>query len=55
MPAYEYRCKECTNEFIVFLSIKEYASNPKMKCPHCGSDHVKKKLSEFTTKTSKKS
>lgn len=55
MPAYEYSCKDCTHEFIVFLSIREYESNPKIKCPHCGSDNVKKKLSEFTTKTSKKS
>jgi len=55
MPAYEYACRDCTHEFITFLSIKQYESNPKIKCPHCGSDNVTKKLSEFTAKTSKKS
>ena len=55
MPAYEYACKDCKHEFIVFLSIKEFESNPKIRCPHCQSDNVQKKISEFTAKTSKKS
>jgi len=55
MPAYEYACRDCTHEFITFLSIKQYKSNPKIKCPHCGSDNVQKIISEFTAKTSKKS
>ena len=55
MPAYEYACRDCKDEFIVFLSIKEFESNPKIKCPRCGSDNVQKKISEFTAKTSKKS
>jgi putative FmdB family regulatory protein len=55
MPAYEYACKECSNEFTVFLSIKEYEAKPKIKCPRCQSDNVQKKISEFTAKTSKKS
>jgi len=55
MPAYEYACRDCSREFVAFLSIKEYGSSPKIKCPQCGSYNVKKKLSEFTVKTSKKS
>jgi len=55
VPAYEYACKDCSQEFIVFLSIKEFESNPQVKCPHCQSNNVQKKISEFTTKTSKKS
>jgi len=55
MPAYEYVCKDCSKEFIVFLSIKEYEAKPKIKCPHCGSDNVLKKLTDFSVKTSKKS
>ena len=55
MPVYEYTCKDCGKEFTVFLTIKEFEANPKIKCPHCGSDHVEKKLSAFMTKTSKKS
>jgi putative FmdB family regulatory protein len=43
MPAYEYVCKDCSHEFLVFLSIKEFESNPKIRCPHCQSDNVQKK------------
>jgi len=55
MPAYEYGCRDCSHVFTVFLSIKEFESKPIIKCPHCQSDNVQKKISEFTTKTSKKS
>ena len=55
MPAYEYVCKDCTNGFTVFLSIKEFEAKPKIKCPQCQSDNVQKKLSAFIAKTSKKS
>jgi putative FmdB family regulatory protein len=55
MPAYEYACNDCKKEFIVFLTIKEYEANPRIKCEHCQSDNVVKKLTAFFTKTSKKS
>jgi putative FmdB family regulatory protein len=55
MPAYEYVCKDCSKEFTVFLSIKEFEAKPRIQCPHCGSDNVLKKLTGFFTKTSKKS
>jgi putative FmdB family regulatory protein len=55
MPAYEYECIDCVKEFAVFLSIKEYETNPKIVCPHCGSDNVKRNISDFHAKTSKKS
>lgn len=55
MPAYEYVCKDCNHEFTVFLSIKEFEAKPKIKCTHCQSDHVEKKISGFMTKTGKKS
>jgi putative FmdB family regulatory protein len=55
MPAYEYVCEDCNKEFIVLLSIKEFEAGPKTKCAHCQSDKVKKKLTGFFTKTSKKS
>jgi transposase-like protein len=42
-------------EFIVFLSIKDFEAKPKIKCPHCKSDNVEKKITGFFTKTSKKS
>jgi putative FmdB family regulatory protein len=55
MPAYEYVCKDCNHEYTVFLSIKEFEAKPKIKCPHCQSDNVEKKISGFMTKASKKS
>jgi putative FmdB family regulatory protein len=55
MPAYEYVCSDCSKAFTVFLSLKEFDSNPKILCPHCGSDHVQRKLSGFFAKTSRKS
>lgn len=55
MPAYEYICRDCKKDFMVFLSIKEYDSSPKIKCPHCESDNVERKITGFYAKTSKKS
>jgi putative FmdB family regulatory protein len=55
MPAYEYACKDCGNAFAVFLSIKEFEAHPKIRCPHCESDHVERKITGFFAKTSKKS
>jgi putative FmdB family regulatory protein len=55
MPTFEYACKDCGKEFTIFLSIKEYEANPKIKCPHCNSDHVERKFTSFSAKTSRKS
>ena len=55
MPAYEFECKNCRKEFLVYISLKELVDNPKIKCPKCESDHVEKKITGFFAKTSKKS
>jgi putative FmdB family regulatory protein len=55
MPAYEYNCKVCGKDFIVFTSIKDFEANPKITCNHCQSDNVTKKITSFFSKTSKKS
>jgi len=55
MPAYEYVCKDCDREFVVFLTVKEYDAKPVVRCPHCGSDNVVKRITAFFAKTSKKS
>jgi len=55
MPAYEYVCKDCNKDFVVFLSIREFDAKPKIKCPHCGSDNAQRKITGFFAKTSKKS
>ncbi len=55
MPAYEYICKDCNKPFTVFLSLREYGENPKIKCPGCGSDNVHRTITGFFAKTSRKS
>lgn len=54
MPVYEYVCRDCNREFTVFLSIREYETEPKIKCPKCESDNVQRKLTGFFVKTSRK-
>jgi putative FmdB family regulatory protein len=54
MPAYEYVCKDCNHEVTASLACKEFEAKPKIKCPHCQSDNLQKKLSEFTGQEKRK-
>jgi putative FmdB family regulatory protein len=54
MPSYEYRCSDCKKKFTLILSIKDHDSK-KAKCPKCGSKKVEQLISQFLTKTSRKS
>ena len=54
MPLYEYVCNDCHKEFSVHLTIKDYESNPNIKCPYCESGNVLKKFSAFYAKTDSK-
>jgi putative FmdB family regulatory protein len=55
MPEYDYVCSNCGKEFAVFFSLKELEAKPIVKCPHCQSDQVRKQITGFFAKTSKKS
>jgi putative FmdB family regulatory protein len=44
MPLYEYRCKECGEEFEELMRSQD-AQNP--PCPACGSPATEKKMSLF--------
>jgi putative FmdB family regulatory protein len=55
MPEYDYLCNKCGKKFEVFFSISELDAMPAVKCPHCQSDQVKKQITGFFAKTSKKS
>ncbi len=55
MPSYEYVCSDCKKEFMIFLSLKERETNPKVSCPGCKSDKVNKKFTAFFAKTDRKS
>ena len=55
MPTYDYLCKKCKKEFSVFLTIKEFEAKPQISCSYCKSKNVQKMITNFLTKTSKKS
>jgi putative FmdB family regulatory protein len=55
MPTYEYVCKSCKKDFTVFLSLKEYEACPTIKCNQCDKEHVERKITSFSAKTSRKS
>jgi putative FmdB family regulatory protein len=55
MPSYEYVCRDCKKDFMIFLSLKELEAKSRIICPHCESDNVEKKLTAFFAKTDKKS
>jgi putative FmdB family regulatory protein len=55
MPEYEYTCKKCKKDFSIFLSFKEIEEKPEIKCSHCGSDNIQKKITSFFAKTESKS
>lgn len=43
MPAYAFRCLDCQRRFEVFLTYQEYGRK-EVTCPHCGSVHVRRRL-----------
>lgn len=43
MPTYEYRCLNCRRRFDLFLSYSEYGKQD-IRCPHCGSDSVQRRI-----------
>lgn len=44
MPIYEYKCEKCENSFEIFINLNE-----KPKCPKCGFEDVKKKISRVSS------
>ena len=43
MPNYEYRCLNCHRRFEIFMTYTEY-SQKQVKCLHCDSIHVQRKI-----------
>jgi len=58
MPTYEFFCRSCEKPFIRAYSFAQYEHDRKLKkikCPYCNSAQVKRQISVFEVKTSKKS
>jgi len=47
MPIYEYRCKQCEQEFEKYVP----GASTAVACPGCSSEQVMRKLSVFGLKT----
>lgn len=43
MPTYPYQCINCGKRFEVFMSYQEYGTQ-EVKCLHCGSDRVQRRI-----------
>jgi putative FmdB family regulatory protein len=47
VPIYEYTCQDCESQFEKF--VRSMTAQVEVKCPQCGSTHVKKGWSLFGT------
>ena len=43
MPTYDFDCLDCSKVFEIFLTYAEYGKKP-VKCVHCGSKKVKRRV-----------
>ena len=50
MPIYEFQCTDCGQPFEELVRSAEAVAD--VECPSCGSQHVRKKVSIFASKTS---
>lgn len=48
MPLYEFQCTECQDDFEEL--VRSSAAINEVKCPQCGSEHVRRKVSLFASK-----
>lgn len=48
MPLYEFQCSECDRSFEELVRVSSAIAE--VKCPVCGSDHVRRKVSLFASK-----
>jgi putative FmdB family regulatory protein len=51
---YDFICVECHKRFEVFMSYQEYGTRA-VKCSHCGSEHVRRRLTRVRIARSEES
>src|SRR5512140_3473042 len=45
MPTYDFFCENCQQRFDVFMTYSEYGKKPVL-CEHCGSNHVRRRMTK---------
>lgn len=48
MPLYEFHCNDCQDQFEEL--VRSSSAVDEVKCPTCGSQHVRRKVSMFASK-----
>src|SRR5512143_621579 len=54
MPTYDFVCEDCQQRFDVFMTYSEYGTRP-VKCPHCGSTKVRRRMTKVRIAKSEES
>ncbi len=54
MPTYDFICENCHQRFDVMMSYTEYGTKP-VQCAHCGSDHVRRRMTKVRIAKSEES
>jgi putative FmdB family regulatory protein len=54
MPTYDYVCQDCQQRFDIFMSYSEYGTRP-VKCTHCGSEKVRRRMTKVRIAKSEES
>jgi putative FmdB family regulatory protein len=54
MPTYDFVCLNCGQRFDIFLSYSEYGST-KVRCVHCGSHNVRRRMTKVRLAKSEES
>lgn len=54
MPTYDYICNDCNQRFDAFLTFAEYGKK-KVKCSHCGSKNVRRRMTKVRIAKSEES
>lgn len=50
MPLYEFQCSECDQAFEEL--VRAASAIVEVRCPDCGSEHVRRKVSLFASRVS---
>jgi putative FmdB family regulatory protein len=54
MPAYDFVCESCRNEFEIWGTVEEYSKGLVKNCPCCGSTKIEQKLGAINVMAGKK-